>query len=371
MENANGRAMILTGIGVPWEMKEYPIPDVEPNAILVKITMASICGSDVHTYKGERRGRVIASKENPMIGGHEMTGRIYKMGRNVKSDSLGQPLKEGDRIVYSYFILCGKCPSCHTGAARCPDALSYRGNSSDEYPHFVGAFSEYYYLRPEQWVYKVPDVLPDESVTSVNCAISAAAYGMHKVSIPLGGQVVVQGAGGLGLSVAVMAKEMGAAQVIVVDRLPNRLERSKSFGADAVINMSEYSTPEARIEKVRRLTNGRGVDVVVEANGHPEVVAEGIEMLGVGGTYLTMGLVSGKLYSQIDMARITHKGLTIMGSGSYKSWTIPKVLDLMVRTKDKYPFDRLISHKFRLEDINEAFNQVMAGKVIRAGLIPG
>lgn len=363
--------MILTGVEVPWKMMEYPIPDVEPDAILVKITLASICGSDVHIYKGERRGRVVPSKENPMIGGHEMTGRIYKMGRQVKSDSLGQPLKEGDRIVYSYFLLCGKCIFCHTGAARCPDALSYRGNSSDEYPHFVGAFSEYYYLRSGQWVYRVPDALKDESVTAVNCAISAAAHGMHKVRLPLGGQVVVQGSGGLGLSLAVMAKEMGAARVIAIDKLPNRLEISKFFGADFAVDMREYSTPEARLEKIKELTNGRGADLVVEANGHPEVVSEGIEMLGAGGIYLTMGLVNGKVYSQIDMAKITHKGLTLLGSGSYKSWTIPRVLDLMVRTKDKYPFEKLISHKFRLEDINEAFQQVMAGKVIRAGLIPG
>ena len=370
MNKKNGKAMVWTGVGIPWEMREYPIPDVEPDAILVKITMASICGSDVHTYKGEYRGRVAATKEKPMIGGHEMTGRIYKMGRNVQSDSLGNPLKEGDRIVYSYFALCGKCRYCHEGPARCPDALKFRGDSSNDYPHFVGAFAEYYYLRKGQWVYKVPDVLPDEAVTPVNCAVSAAAYGLHRVNIPLGGQVVIQGAGGLGLSATVIAKEMGAAQMIVIDKRINRLEMSKSFGADAVINMIDYPSFEARLEKVKDLTHGRGADLVVEANGHPEVVWEGLEMLGPGGTYLSMGLVTGQLHSRIDMERVIHKGLTIVGSGSYKSWTIPRVLDFMVRRKDKYPFDKLISHKFKLEDINEAFRQAMDGDVIRAGLIP-
>jgi len=368
MEKTNGRAMVTTGVGIPWEMREFPLPDVEPNAILVKITMACICGSDVHSYLGEYRIRSAISKENPMIMGHEMTGRIYKKGRDVKVDTLGQPLKEGDRIVYSYFAPCGKCWACH-GGAPCLNRLRFR-RTCNEFPHFFGAFSEYYYLRPEQWVYKVPDVLPDESVAPVNCAMSTVTFGMHRVSIPLEGQVVVQGAGGLGLSATVVAKEMGASQVIAVDQLAHRLEMSKSFGADATINTSEYPTAAARVEKVKQLTNGRGADLVVEVTGRPEVVPEGLEMLISGGTYLSMGIVTGQLYSPIDMERVIHKGLTIVGSGNYKSGTIPKVLDLMVRTKDKYPFHRLISHKFRLEDIEKAFGQIGEGKVIRAAVIP-
>lgn len=137
---------------------------------------------------------------------------------------------------------------------------------------------------------------------------------------------------------------------------------SKSSGADFTINLNEYPTPEARMERVREITGGKGVDLAVEVVGRPEVVAEGIEMLTTGGTYLLMGLVTGGMYSKLDMERVIHKSITIIGSGNYKAWVIPKVLELLVRTIDKYPFHKLISHKFRLEDINEVFRQSIEPK---------
>lgn len=371
MANKTGKAMVCTAIGAPYELREYPIPEVEPDAILVKITMACVCGSDIHHYLGEYAAKSDVSKEKPRIMGHEMTGTIYKMGHKVKTDYLGQSLKEGDRIVYSYFATCGKCWACFSGAAPCPNRHRFRG-TSEEFPHFRGAYGEYYYLRPDhQWVFKVPNELSDESVVPINCAMSAITCAMHKVHIPLEGTVVIQGAGGLGLTATAVAKEMGATQVIVVDKVAARLEMSKSFGSDEVINFSEYSTTESRRERVKELTGGKGADIVVEVAGRPEVVAEGLDMVGPGGTYLSMGIVIGNAYSQIDMERVVHKGLTIIGSSTYQVWAIPKVLDFLVRTRDKYPFHKLISHKYKLEDINEAFKQSIHGNVTRAGIVPG
>ena len=370
MARETGRAMVWTAIDTPLELREYPLPEVEDDAMLVKITMACICGSDLHSYKGEYVGRLKPSREKPLIMGHEMSGRVYRMGRNVKTDYLGQPLKEGDRIIYSYFNPCGKCWACVSGSAPCPNRHRFR-KSSAEFPHFRGAFAEYYYLRGDQWVLKVPDELPDETVTPINCALSTITYGMHQVRIPLEGTVLIQGAGGLGLSATAITKEMGGARVIVVDKLAERLELSKSFGADHTINLNQYPTPAARLERVMQLTGGRGVDLVVEVAGRPEVVAEGLETLCPSGTYLTMGLVTGGLISNLDLEKVVHKGLTIVGSGNYKAWVLPKVLDLLVRTRDKYPFEKLVSHKFKLEDVNEGIQLSIEGKVIRAGVVPG
>jgi threonine dehydrogenase-like Zn-dependent dehydrogenase len=163
---------------------------------------------------------------------------------------------------------------------------------------------------------------------------------------------------------------MGAARVIVIDRLPERLKLSLSFGADHTIDMNEFPTPDARLEKVMQLTGGRGVDLAVEVVGRPETIAEGLEMLAPSGTYLTMGLVTGGLISHIDMEKVVHKGLTIVGSGNYKAWVMPKVLDMLVRTREKYPFDKLVSHKFKLADINEGIQGSLGGRVIRAGVVP-
>ena len=205
-------------------------------------------------------GRLKPSREKPLIMGHEMTGRVYRMGRNVKTDYLGRPLKEGDRIVYSYFNPCGKCWACVTGSAPCPHKHRFR-KTSEEFPHFRGAFADYYYLKGDQWVFKVPDELPDETVAPVNCALSTVTYGMHQIRVPLEGVALVQGAGGLGLSAAAVAREMGAARVIVIDKLPERLKLAQSFGADHTIDASEFPTPEARLERVMQLTGGKGVDL--------------------------------------------------------------------------------------------------------------
>ena len=293
MAKETGRAMVWTAIDTPLEPREYPLPEVEDDAMLVKITMACICGSDLHSYKGEYVGRLKPSREKPLIMGHEMTGRVYRMGRNVKTDYLGRPLKEGDRIIYSYFNPCGKCWACVTGSAPCPHKHRFR-KTSEEFPHFRGAFAEYYYLKGDQWVFKVPDELPDETVAPVNCALSTVTYGMHQIRVPLEGMVLVQGAGGLGLSAAAVAREMGAARVIVIDKLAERLKLATAFGADHTIDMNEFPTPEARLERVMQLTGGKGVDLAVEVVGRPEVIAEGLEMLAPSGTYLTMGLVTGR-----------------------------------------------------------------------------
>jgi threonine dehydrogenase-like Zn-dependent dehydrogenase len=123
--------------------------------------------------------------------------------------------------------------------------------------------------------------------------------------------VLVQGAGGLGISTTAIAREMGAARVIVIDKVAERLKLATAFGADHTIDMNDYPTADARLQRVRELTGGKGVDIAVEVVGRPEVIAEGLEMLSPAGTYLTMGLVTGGLYSQIDMEKVVHKGLTI------------------------------------------------------------
>ena len=332
MAKQTGKAMVWTAIDTPLEPREYALPDVEDDAMLVKITMACICGSDIHSYKGEYVGRLKPSKEKPLIMGHEMTGRVYKMGRNVTTDYLGRPLKEGDRIIYGYFNPCGKCEACVSGTASCPYKHRFR-KTSEEFPHFRGAYAEYYYLKGDQWVFKVPDELSDESVAPVNCALSTVTYGMHQIRVPLESTVLVQGAGGLGISTTAIAREMGAARVIVVDKVAERLKLSTAFGADHTIDMNEYPTPDARLQRVRELTGGRGADVAVEVTGRPEAVAEGLEMLSPAGTYLSMGLVTGGLFSQIDMEKVVHKGLTIVGSANYKPWVMPKVLEFLVRTR--------------------------------------
>jgi len=369
MKGEKGRAMVNFGPGVPWEMREYPVPDPEPDAVVTRITMSSICGSDVHAYKGEFGGTP-GVKGRPKIAGHEFVGRVYKLGKNIKTDYSGQPLKEGDRVAWCYFVPCGRCPAClNETAIPCPERHKHAGASSDDFPYFKGAFADYYYLSPGQWIYKIPDNVPDEAAVYVDCAASTVAYALSKATFPMGSTTVNQGAGGLGLSAAPMAKDMGSARVVVVDKLPDRLKLAKSFGADETIDYNEYKTPEARIERVKQLTRGAGANLVLEVvSSAPEVVPEGLEMLGLGGTYLTVGLV-GPYTVKMGMGPFINKGIRLIGSANYKGGTIARVLDFMSRTISRYPFDKIISNKFKLEEAEEAMKQAAAGKVVRAAVV--
>jgi threonine dehydrogenase-like Zn-dependent dehydrogenase len=362
-----GKAAVFTGVGKPLEIREYPVPTPDPNSLVLKITMANICGSDLHFLKGLGPG---VPSGIPQILGHEMTGRIYALGENVKTDSLGEPVKVGDRVVYAYFRPCGKCWACLTGQPGCPNRYKHwLGVSCEEPPHFVGAFGEYYYMRPGQVFFKVPDELPDEVVSPINCAFAQLVYGLYKIGVVLGDTVVVQGAGGLGLYATAIAKEMGAGQVIVIDKLKDRLELAREFGADHVINADETDS-KSRVAEIKKLTRDIGADVVAELVGSPVVLEEGLEMLRPGGRYLWIGNINLGLKGEIDPAQAVRGAKTIMGVIVYEPWVIPRTLGFLKRTLHKYPYQKIISHKFKLTDINQAFEKAYQRQVIRVALVP-
>ncbi|MBI4735037.1 MAG: zinc-binding dehydrogenase [candidate division NC10 bacterium] len=360
-----GKAAIWWEAGRPLEIREYPVPDVKPDGILVNLSLANICGSDIHFVEG--RGPRLKGGIAQILG-HEMMGTIQKLGREVKTDSLGQPLAEGDRLVYSYYSPCGQCWACFTGVPGCPNRYRrWLGVPADTPPHFNGAFAEYYYLHPGHWTFKVPQDLPNHVVSPVNCALAQMVYSIHRVGIMLGDTLVIQGAGGLGLYGIAVAKEMGAARVISLDKREHRLEMAKAFGADVTINVERM--PQAqRLEMVRDLTRGVGADVVVEVCGSPDAVDEGMRMARVGGRYLLIGNINLDMAGQVDPGNAVRFSKTILAVSVYQQWVIPRALDLLVRCKDRYPFDKIISHTFPLEEINAAMDFARTGQPIRVAL---
>jgi L-iditol 2-dehydrogenase len=358
----NARGMTIT---------EYAVPDPGPDEILIRVTMASLCGSDLHMWRGE----VPWFQRAPGIQGHEMTGQVAALGAKRKSDSLGRPLREGDRVAYAYFIPCGECWACLGGTTGCPNRYRTRNTiTADDPPHFLGAFAEYYVLKAGQWIFKVPDGLPDELVAPVNCALSQVVYGLHQIGVWLGDTVVIQGAGGLGIYACGVAKDMGAGRVVAIDAIPERLALARRFGADEVIDFKALSTKEARVQRVKELTGGAGADVVVEVAGVAGVVQEGLEMTRVGGRYLWMGNIVPGQKAEIVPHDATRQPKTIRGVLAYDRWVIPRALDWVARTRTRYPFEQLIGGRFPLERINDAFEQAewVAGKgsVARTVILP-
>ncbi|MFW6195686.1 MAG: alcohol dehydrogenase catalytic domain-containing protein, partial [Chloroflexota bacterium] len=231
----NGKAALYQGLEKGFTIDELPVPEVEPGGALVRVTAASICGSDLHYWRGDS---VMPPENLPRITGHEFTGRIHSLGKGVETDSLRRPLKEGDRVAFPFIFPCMRCYNCIRGELNvCPYRMRrnirYKFN---EYPYCDGGFAEYFYLQPGHFVFKVPDELPDAAVAPVNCAMSQVLFALNKAQINTGDNVVVQGAGGLGIYAAAIARDLGASKVISVDAQKTRLDLAKRCGATHTIN---------------------------------------------------------------------------------------------------------------------------------------
>lgn len=361
-----GRVAVYQGPGQPMEFREYPLPEVGPEDILVKIRCANICGSDLHIWHGRGPGM----PRGRSVSGHEMVGEVFRPGRDVRTDCLGQPLREGDRIAYAYFVPCGACPACLTGAPACANRYRHWLGSVDDPPHFRGAYGEYYYLRRGQTVCKVPPELSDGEVSPVNCALSEALYGLDQIGVRLGDTVVIQGAGGLGLYATALARDMGAGLVIVLDKRNDRLTLAKDFGATLTLNVDETSEKDRR-EAVRGLTRGHGADVVAEFVGAPSAVEEGARLLRQGGRYLWIGNITPGLPSALDPGTVVRSAQTIKGVVVYEPWALPRAVDFLVRRRGSYPFGKIISDVFPFEEINRAFKCADEGQAIRVSLRMG
>jgi L-iditol 2-dehydrogenase len=355
-----GRAAVTTGQGRDMEIRAFEVRPPAAGEILVRVRLASICGSDLHMWRGE----VPWMQKAPGIQGHEMVGTVEQFGAGRATDSLGRPLQVGDRVTYAYFLPCGECPACLSGTTGCPNRYRHRAPYTAEERPFLGAYAEYCSLQPGQWVYRVPDSVSDLLAVPVNCALAQVVYGLHQVRVWLDDTVVIQGAGGLGLYAVAVARDLGAGRIVVVDGVPERLELARAFGADATLDLRALPSPRERVEALRELTEGRGADLCVEVAGVPAVVQEGLEMLRVGGRYLWMGNIVPGAEARIIPHDATRQPKLILGVLAYDRWAIPRALGWLERAQRRYPFERLISQTFPLEAINAAFEQAewAAGK---------
>lgn len=365
-----GKMAVWHGYGKPFEIREYPVPDPEPGAVVIKVRMANVCGSDMHYWKGEqdyeKMGRPL-----PLNTGHEHMGTVHKLGDGVSTDSNGEPLREGDRVVYRYFNPCMRCKAClRRNYMSCPLRQANFLVNCEQWPHFQGGYGQYFYLRPNHAIFRLPDEISDEMAAGVNCAFTQVYAGLDIAGLKAGDTVVVQGAGGLGVYACGVAREMGAAKVVVIDGVDERLELASQFGADAFVDLREYTTPAARIERVKQLCDNWGAEIVMELVGHPGVVDEGLRMTAPGGTYVEIGNINAGWETHFDPSFIIFGNRRILGIAHYEAEHLKRALDLMVRTKERYPYHQILSHTFPLEQINEAFKQQEDGHITRGAIVP-
>jgi threonine dehydrogenase-like Zn-dependent dehydrogenase len=352
----NGRVAVLKAYGGEFELRDYPVPDPEPGAVLVRLTRAGVCGSDLHIWRGEMKD-VYGALPRDLTFGHEMCGRVARLGAGVSADAAGHPLREGDRVTFLYFFPCGRCPVCLRGElGSCPRKVRPNRVAGTP-PFFNNAYGDYYYLRPGGFLFRIPDEIGDDVATPANCALAQVIYGLSQAGLRQGDTVVVQGAGGLGLNAVAVARDMGAGRVVVLDRVAARLELARAFGADDTLSLVDLSTPERRIEAVKDLTGGFGADVVADFVGYPEVVPEGLRMLRSGGCYLEVGSIApGNVFSY-DATALVRGNVRLVGTSNYSPWALARALGFLQRNLARFPFERLVSHVFPLDRITDAFRE--------------
>jgi threonine dehydrogenase-like Zn-dependent dehydrogenase len=364
---ATGRAALFFGPGKPLELVELPVPSPEPGAAVVRVTRANICGSDLHIWRGDGHLGAMARPDGRIIG-HEMTGVVHALGAGVTTDWAGEALAEGDRVVYQYFAPCGRCRSCVRGMTEaCARSFKVLQGKPEVFPHFRGAFADYFYVTPQMAIYKVPDAVSDTMVAGVNCALAQVVMGLQRVSVGPGDRVVVQGAGGLGLYATAAARDRGAELVVVIDGIEDRLTLARSMGADHVIDV-RGSTPDERVARVKELTGGWGADVVCELVGRPEAISEGLRMVGLGGRYLEIGTFYPGTSLELDPGFLVMANVRVEAVAAYDARSLQLALGFLHRHVHDLPLGSVVAD-YPLEAINEAFADQDAGRVTRASLV--
>lgn len=365
-----GRIARFDTPGRPFEIETVSLPEVAPGEILIKVARANICGSDLHAWHGTFATRGLGG-QLPTVLGHEMVGAVEALGEAVTEDSNGMPLAVGTRIVFPYFFSCHTCRNCLARRSNaCRNLKMAMLGRADEPPYFVGGYGDYYLLPAGAVTYTVPDSVSDNIAAGANCALSQVIYGLERINLQLGEFVVVQGAGALGLYAIAVAKARGAARVIAIDGVPERLELATAFGADAVIDIKEVATAKDRAKAVRKLTDGQGADVVVEVVGHPSAIDEGLQMLGQFGRYVEIGNINiGKTF-EFDPSRFVFANKTMVGVSLYDPAVLSRALTFLEQHQDRLPFNRLAAAHYSLDDINEAFAAAEGKHDVRASIIP-
>ncbi|MFB4164249.1 zinc-binding dehydrogenase [Alteribacillus sp. JSM 102045] len=345
------------------EYQEYDLPTPEKGAVLLKVIRTNVCGSELHIWHGDH-----PVKKNGILG-HEMVGKIEKIGEGVTTDHSGKPINVGDRVSVTYFQACRSCAACVNGDfSLCENTYKFLNKQPEEPPHFHGAFSTHYYVHPNQFFYKVPEVVPDDVAASANCAISQVLYGIDKAQLKLNETIVIQGAGGLGLYASTIAKECGA-RVIIIDSIESRLEQARIFGADHLINLHDYETVEKRSNLIKEITNGQGADVGLEVTGVPDAFSEGIHHIRPGGRYISIGNILIGMHTEFDPGLLTRKSINIYPVNRYQPWYLFKSLEFLANNIDKYPFTKLIDADFKFDEIQSALNKSYKREITRASII--
>jgi putative phosphonate catabolism associated alcohol dehydrogenase len=345
---------VFHGAGMPFdfERKELKIK-LNAGEALVKIVMATICGSDLHTIEGKRKEDV------PCILGHEAVGEIIDI-----KDRLGFAI--GDRVTWSIADTCGKCPCCteYGLPQKCDQLFKYGHASIHKGSGFNGCYSSIIHIRRGTHLVKVPKALSDSMVAPANCALATMVNAVSQIKIKPN-KVVVQGGGLLGIYACGLLKEMGVPLVFCLEINTDRFDVIRRFGAIPV----DARDPQ-NVKTFVKDGIGPGADVVFEVAGVKELIPQGMDLLRAGGEYVLVGLVHPDSELGITGEQIIRKCIGIKGVHNYAPWHLDEAVAFLERNQWRFPFEELVSPPYKLENLVEAVAEAKKQHWFRVSLNP-
>ncbi|CAN5245144.1 zinc-binding dehydrogenase [soil metagenome] len=345
------------------ELLEGDVPPPPPGAVVARVTMAGVCGTDAHRLAGEVKG-----PDEPISLGHESVGVLVELGEGVTADFAGSPISVGDRIAW---LPGGGCHRCHACVTLQNENIceNIRWPVVSTLPNGAG-YRDYATLLDGDIFYRVDDDTPDEAVVALGCALPTALGLMERLGrIAPGQSIVVQGSGPVGLSATLLAAQSSASKVILIGTGEDRLAWGTTFGATHIIDI-ETTTPEQRLAEVLELTEGLGADIVLEGTGFIDAFTEGIAMLGKHGRYVIAGLYAGDKTVPFNPVLLNNRNLEIIGSYFGRASHRREALAIVAKLHKDVNLSAMVTHRFPLDKTEEAINLMASGHAVKVVVVP-
>ncbi len=324
-------------------LQMFPRPKIEEDDLLLKVEMCGICGSDLHIFKGD------FGEPYPLIPGHEFVGTVAELGPIAASK---HGVKVGDKVAVEMILPCWECSWCRAGLYNLcqkdrEEGRQYGCNvSSTRKPYLYGGWSEYLYVPSNAIVHRIPEHVPWESaVLTEPLAVSVRAVNLTPPK--LGDNVLVVGAGPIGLLTIVAAKAAGAYPVILIGSRKERLDLGETLGADFTI---DFRNEDAH-SKLMEITNGKGADIVFETAGTAEAQKNSLDYACFGGTVNFIGLTGGKQVQLQTDFQMTFKELNVRSS-FLSAWSYQGAINMIA--DGNFPVEKIITHTFPLNEVETA-----------------
>ena len=346
------KVAMLTGLE-KIEIKEYPMPEVGDDDVLVKVEGCGVCGTDAHEYKRDPFGLI------PVALGHEGTGEIVKMGKNVKKDSAGKPLAVGDKVVTCMIFKDNPDITMYDLNKQNVGGADVYGLLPDDDVHLNGWFADYILVRGGSTIFNVSDLDLDSRILIEPCAVLIHAVERAKTTgiLRFNSRVVVQGCGPIGLICIAVLRTMGIENIVAVDGEEKRLAFAKEMGATQSVNFKDHKGIEALSEAVKDAFGGYYADFAFQCTGSPVAHANIYKFIRNGGGLCELGFfINGGDATINPHFDICSKEITTVGSWVYTLRDYATTFDFLKRAKGiGLPIEKLITHKYPLEAINDAF----------------